>query len=390
MSITSDTPHNPICFRGDGASYFGIWIVNILLTFLTLGIYSAWAKVRTNQYFYGHTELAGERFEYLATPIQILIGRLIAVAMVVAWAILSNIPLVGGLMMLAFALAVPYLIVRGLRFNARVSRYRNIRFNFEADYLGAYRVYLFLPFLCYAGLIGGFAVLSLVAGESAGFQVILGLALMVMVLVINAYLAAQSAKFAINNYRWGEHAFSAALSWKKYFKIFLVTGLIGVAGLLVLLLVLGLAFGGSTLISTIQTMQAGGESPAGAEAVMVMMLFGFYLMMIFVSLVSSSYMMAAIRNYQFSQTQLGEHLSLDSQVKVWPFVWLITTNFLLVAFTLGFGAPFAKVRKVRFLAAATSVEGDIESLVAQNQVQDSNSAIGDEVAEAFDVEFGVI
>ena len=32
-------------FRGDGMEYFKIWIVNILLTIVTLGIYSAWAKV---------------------------------------------------------------------------------------------------------------------------------------------------------------------------------------------------------------------------------------------------------------------------------------------------------------------------------------------------------
>ena len=36
-------------FTGDAAEFFRIWIVNILLSIVTLGIYSAWAKVRTNQ-----------------------------------------------------------------------------------------------------------------------------------------------------------------------------------------------------------------------------------------------------------------------------------------------------------------------------------------------------
>ena len=36
----------PLEFRGNGYEYFRIWIVNILLTIMTLGIYSAWAKVR--------------------------------------------------------------------------------------------------------------------------------------------------------------------------------------------------------------------------------------------------------------------------------------------------------------------------------------------------------
>ena len=33
-------------FNGKGFEYFKIWIVNIFLTIVTLGIYSAWAKVR--------------------------------------------------------------------------------------------------------------------------------------------------------------------------------------------------------------------------------------------------------------------------------------------------------------------------------------------------------
>ncbi len=33
----------PFSFTGTPREYFGIWIVNVLLTILTLGIYSAWA-----------------------------------------------------------------------------------------------------------------------------------------------------------------------------------------------------------------------------------------------------------------------------------------------------------------------------------------------------------
>ena len=38
-------------FRGSVGEYFKIWIVNIFLTVITAGVYSAWAKVRTNRYF---------------------------------------------------------------------------------------------------------------------------------------------------------------------------------------------------------------------------------------------------------------------------------------------------------------------------------------------------
>src|SRR5216117_1580348 len=50
-------------FTGTAAEYFRIWIVNLFFTLATLGIYSAWAKVRKRRYFYGSTRLDGDSFE---------------------------------------------------------------------------------------------------------------------------------------------------------------------------------------------------------------------------------------------------------------------------------------------------------------------------------------
>ena len=69
----------PFKFTGNAVEFFGIWVVNIALTIVSLGIYSAWAKVRTKQYFYGNTLLDHSAFQYLATPVQILKGRIITV-----------------------------------------------------------------------------------------------------------------------------------------------------------------------------------------------------------------------------------------------------------------------------------------------------------------------
>jgi len=72
-----------IQFSGLAQEYFSIWIVNLFFTVVTLGIYSAWAKVRNKRYFYGHTRVHKHNFEYLATPTQILKGRIIAFVPVV-------------------------------------------------------------------------------------------------------------------------------------------------------------------------------------------------------------------------------------------------------------------------------------------------------------------
>ena len=80
-----------IQFEGKASEFFNIWIVNVLLTIVTLGIYSAWAKVRTNQYFYGSTYLDGSSFQYTADPIKILKGRLLVVFFILAYQGISQI-----------------------------------------------------------------------------------------------------------------------------------------------------------------------------------------------------------------------------------------------------------------------------------------------------------
>src|SRR4026207_2339411 len=75
----------PFEFRGNGGEYFRIWIVNLLLTIVTLGIYSAWAKVRRLKYMYRNTQIADSSFDYHGSPVAILKGRLVALVLLIAY-----------------------------------------------------------------------------------------------------------------------------------------------------------------------------------------------------------------------------------------------------------------------------------------------------------------
>jgi uncharacterized membrane protein YjgN (DUF898 family) len=122
-------------FTGRAGEYFRIWIVNICLSIVTLGIYSAWAKVRRKRYFYGNTLLEDSAFEYLADPKAILKGRIVVVAGFVVYSLVGKInPLAGLAMALVFLGVLPWLIVRASRFNAVNSAHRNVRFDFRAGY----------------------------------------------------------------------------------------------------------------------------------------------------------------------------------------------------------------------------------------------------------------
>ena len=83
VGTAPEAPRTPLVFTGSGAEYFRIWAFNLTLTICTLGLYGAWAKVRRLQYFYQHTLLDGSAFDYTANPVSILLGRLLALSLLV-------------------------------------------------------------------------------------------------------------------------------------------------------------------------------------------------------------------------------------------------------------------------------------------------------------------
>lgn len=131
-TVSQEASSTPLEFTGRAGEYFRIWIVNVCLSVLTLGIYSAWAKVRRKRYFYGSTRLAGSAFEYLGNPVAILRGRLIVFGGFLAYSVSNRFqPLLGAVLGLVIFFALPWVIVRALRFNARNSTLRNLRFAFH-------------------------------------------------------------------------------------------------------------------------------------------------------------------------------------------------------------------------------------------------------------------
>ena len=118
-----------------GEEYFGIWIVNLILSIITFGIYSAWAKVKRETYFKNNTKIADIGFGYHATGKQILKGRLIAIAVLLGINIASSIqPFFGMAMLPIFLFLAPWVLNSSMRFAARMISYRNIRFNWHGTY----------------------------------------------------------------------------------------------------------------------------------------------------------------------------------------------------------------------------------------------------------------
>lgn len=113
MEITPKThvEVKPFKFTGNASEYFRIWIINVSLTILTFGIYSAWAKVRNKRYFYSNTYLDNTTFEYLADPLKILKGRLMVVAVIAVYVgVTTFYPLSELVFLIAFWALLPWLV----------------------------------------------------------------------------------------------------------------------------------------------------------------------------------------------------------------------------------------------------------------------------------------
>lgn len=345
----TDTKKYPFVFTGTGGEYFRIWIVNIALTIITLGIYSAWAKVRTNRWFYGHTLLDNSPFSYLATPMQILKGRLIAVALLIIYTITSSFaPAIAALIMLAIMIASPWIIVMALRFAARQSAYRGLKFNFSGKVGEAAIVYLLLP------------VVSMIT---------LGLAL--------PYTAYRQVRFLASHYVYGETPTTYEGSLKAFWGVYLIA--LG-------LLLIPIGIFGYGVYSAYQLAAMGLPKElimASIGSLIIIGVIAFYLIIpILVAFIQARkanlyYNHLVLKNVRFHSTQRARDL-----------IWIFISNLILIAITLGLFIPFAAVRVARYRAEhLTLISDDLASFAAE--ARESMSAVGAEISDIFDMDIGI-
>ncbi len=155
---TAGTPPAPKTYRpnfsGQGGSLFGIHLVNVCLTLITLSVYSFWAKVRVRHYLYSQTQFAGDRFAYHGTGRELLNGATKAsLVFGLPYLALSNAPLVigGGTPVLAITqilstilalVFLPVAITGARRYRLSRSSWRGIRFAFRGSAREFMRIFI--------------------------------------------------------------------------------------------------------------------------------------------------------------------------------------------------------------------------------------------------------
>ena len=337
-------------FTGNASEYFKIWIVNVCLTILTLGIYSAWAKVRTTRYFYGNTHLAGSSFDYLAKPTTILKGRVFAAVIFMAClGFTSYTPVFKLALGIGLLVITPWLVVRALSFRAHNTAYRNIRFNFHGGYSRAMFVFWII---------------------------------MVFINIITSSLAYpwtlnKKQQYIIANSAYGTRHFSFTSSASKYYGAVIETYIMAIF---------------------FAALATGVFSESGGFPKMIDMMADlslrnhFFVVIVAIAFIVIFYIGTSIKtlnaNITFSAISIDQ-LSLNSDLKVSRMLWLYMTNFIAIVCSCGLLIPWAKIRTYQYRMSTLSINGaeHLDDFVAASDTDER--AIGEGIADIFDVEIGL-
>lgn len=334
---------HPIRFHGRTDEYFRIWIVNTLLTLLTLGVFFSWAKVRKRRYLRGSTELLGHRFDYRANPVRLLIGHVAVLILFLGYSLFGVVyPAIRfGVIALAIVL-LPWIVVRSFTFNAHNTVYRGLRFRFNPSLSAALKVYLLEPLLI---------------GVTLGLY----------------YPAWQRAKrdYAVSNHRLGDAYFRFEAATGHFYTTYLAAGAVMFGALLT----------GGTIIALTITRQPGVQPT-------LVQLIPFFILYAFGFFISRHLIYAMLFNHVWNHTRVDEH-RFRATLDTGRWVGLQLVNLGAIIVSAGLLYPWALIRAQRYAAASLQFvpHGSVDTI--QRVASAAGSATGDMAAEFIGLDFGL-
>jgi uncharacterized membrane protein YjgN (DUF898 family) len=290
-------------------------------------------------------------------PIRILIGRAIALALFGSYLLTSSLsPDLLVVWLVVFIIALPWLVNTVLRFNARNSSYRNIRFNFTGTYWRAFKAFIIWPLF---GTILLFLLWPL------------------------AHKARQI--FYVKHHTYGGREFECDYEGWDIYQIYLIAVLMFLL-LSASLTIFGFLLGGTQLGAAIEAFESGAdELPAGIMG----LFFLVYIIFLTVFVLIGTYVRTMTFNLAIDSTKIDLRHWLDAKLNPYMMAWIIFSNLILIFVTLGIFYPWARVRAARYTASKLTLfaSDGLDDYTAELASQ--QSAIGEEIAGFFDFDIGL-
>jgi uncharacterized membrane protein YjgN (DUF898 family) len=384
-TIESDTAgasavqHHPIEFTASGSEYFRIWIVNLLLIVVTLGIYLPWAKVRKLQYFYGNTWVGGDALAFHGEPRKMLRGTLIAGAFLIVYSLGSNFS--GWAALLAAAAFVglwPVLFRAAMRFRLANTSWRGLRFHFAGDVAGAYGCMLpplalaLLP-VAVAGALSGRPGSAAAAEPPLLATGLVGLGMLAFFAGIPYFI------WRVKRYQHGNYAIGG-LQTRMKADVGVLYG--------VFIKLLGVMLAALAVVGLIGVLAFTGRKAGSGFSLTAMAALALAFILLF-NILPKSYLQVRLQNLLWTNTG-NQLLRFDSRLLLKSYLGLQCKNYLLIFLTLGLYWPFAVVntRRAQIEAVVLKTRFDLDRIVQTAQREDPG-AVGDMAADLFGLDIGM-
>jgi uncharacterized membrane protein YjgN (DUF898 family) len=360
-------------FTGSGSEYFRIWIVNLLLVLVTLGIYYPWAKVRRLRYFYGNTVVDGAPLDFHGDPKKMLRGYALTGALVGLYSVAGQFSALAGLVALLIVAALwPALFKSSMQFRLANTSWRGLRFRFAGSLRGAYRamVPLFVP----AAVLVGLLVLE-ADPDSPSIRYVIGSgAVLAATLVAAPWLWWNLKSYQHNHYGLAQLQTELRSTVGAFYLVFART--FGV--LLLAALLLGLLAGAS-----------GAAAGRRSATMMVTTILAVLAFIVVLQVVVRPYFMSRMQNLLWSRTG-NSQMRFRSELRLGPLALLTLKNWLLTLLTVGLYGPFAAVALARMRLQAVSITTRINPDALLDQIRaHEGEAAGDAGGDLLGLDIGL-
>ncbi len=322
-----------LSFTGNGFEYFKLWIVNTLLSIITLGVYSAWAKVNLRKYLYRHTHLLNNNFDYAGDPLAILKGRVLFALGIGLAAYLATTHWIMQVVLGVIAVVVfPWLVIKVRAFNARNTSFSNVHFAFDDSRYGQAAV------VHIVGMLFTIVTLGLMAPS---------------------YWYRQK-KFLATGYRYGGSRFEFSARVSDFYRIFfvMISLVIGfVMGFFVLMVMAKIAVPDAVIESSKSTTSLWSlKGLAIAYAVCCV----FFLKILYDTETS--------KLFWYSLSIRDNHFGL--LIKLGRMTALYFVNVVLTLLTCGLYYPWARISLTRYKVGQLTivVSGDVMTAIKKEQI----------------------
>lgn len=349
-------------FEGNWREYAPIALTNLLLTIVTLGIYTFWARTRTRRYLWSRTNFIDDRLTWTGTGLELLIGYIMALVIVL-------IP-VGAVQLVIQALIFQH--HEGLAVLLFLGSYLLLFYLLGVAMFRALRYRLSRTF--WHGIRGGSNDQGLGYGVSHLWKTLLGnfaLGLMIPWAMTSLW----NERF--NAMSFGPFQFESQGRYQPIFGRFLLYYLAPVMLIVGVALVAFIA--GTAAISTGATL----DPESSLQSLVIAAAVSFYILFFVILGVIALFYYSAYYREMVSNLHLGD-LDFTFTARTMDWIKLVVGNILLTVLTLGIGSIFIGYRNWTFFVRHMEAFGSLH-LDDFTQSQTRTPGQGEGLLDAFDV-----